>query len=58
VDSGCVGGVSVCDDSELLIWGCGADGLGHGDVAAIRLCYRRGGKRYVEDLVEMKKKTK
>jgi len=31
VDGGCVGGVSVCDEGELLIGGCGADGLGHGD---------------------------
>jgi hypothetical protein len=31
VDGGWVGGISVCDDSELLIGRCGADGLGHGD---------------------------
>lgn len=31
MDSGCVGGISVCDDSELLIGECGTDGLGHGD---------------------------
>lgn len=31
MDSGCIGGVSVCDEGELLIGGCGADGLGHGD---------------------------
>ena len=43
MDSGCVGGVSVCDDSELLIWGCGADGLGHGD----------GGGQYVSVIGEV-----
>ena len=31
MDSGCVGGVSVCDEGEFLIGRCGADGLGHGD---------------------------
>jgi len=43
VDSGCVGGVSVCDDSEFLIGGCCADGLGHGD----------GGGQYVSVIGEV-----
>lgn len=28
---GCVGGICVCDERELLIGECGADGLGHGN---------------------------
>lgn len=31
MDGCCVGGISVCDESELLIGECGADGLGHGN---------------------------
>lgn len=31
MDGGCIGGISVCDESELLIWGCCADGLVYSD---------------------------
>jgi hypothetical protein len=31
VDCCCVGGIPVCDEGELLIGECGADGLGHGN---------------------------